>query len=218
MLNKQRGNMYGFVTHTWNPIKGKCSHDCNYCYMKRWGELNPLKLDEKDLNTNLGTDNFIFVGSSTDMFAKDVPERWIKRVMSQCMNYEGNTYLFQTKNPDRFNMFNYFDNFILCITLETNRNTDEVSQAPSPVDRVKSFGEAVIHKHKVITIEPIMDFDLEEFVDMIKSVKPEWVAIGADTGRNNLREPSWTKIRLLIAALEKFTMVRIKDNLSRLNK
>src|SRR3990167_1900105 len=31
MLNKQKGNMYGFVTHTWNPIKGKCSHNCSYC-------------------------------------------------------------------------------------------------------------------------------------------------------------------------------------------
>jgi len=25
-LNKQKGNMYGFVTHTWNVIKGKCPH------------------------------------------------------------------------------------------------------------------------------------------------------------------------------------------------
>ena len=30
MLNEQKGNMYGFVTHTWNPIKGKCFHcDCD---------------------------------------------------------------------------------------------------------------------------------------------------------------------------------------------
>ena len=30
--------MYEFVTHTWNPIKGKCYHDCSYCYMKK---INP---------------------------------------------------------------------------------------------------------------------------------------------------------------------------------
>lgn len=33
-LTKSRGNMYPFVTHTWNAIKGMCFHDCPYCYMK----------------------------------------------------------------------------------------------------------------------------------------------------------------------------------------
>jgi hypothetical protein len=28
------GNMYAFVTHTGNPIKELCPHDCSYCYMK----------------------------------------------------------------------------------------------------------------------------------------------------------------------------------------
>ena len=27
--------MYPWVTHTWNPLAGRCKHDCNYCYMKR---------------------------------------------------------------------------------------------------------------------------------------------------------------------------------------
>lgn len=31
-LTKSRGNMYPFVTHTWNAIKGICFHDCPYCY------------------------------------------------------------------------------------------------------------------------------------------------------------------------------------------
>ena len=46
MLNKQKGNMYGFVTHTWNVIKGKCPHDCEYCYMKIF-PLGELHFDEK---------------------------------------------------------------------------------------------------------------------------------------------------------------------------
>ena len=32
-LNVAKGNMYGFITHTWNPIKGHCYHQCSYCYM-----------------------------------------------------------------------------------------------------------------------------------------------------------------------------------------
>jgi hypothetical protein len=27
-LNKAKGNMYGFITDTFNIVKGACSHDC----------------------------------------------------------------------------------------------------------------------------------------------------------------------------------------------
>lgn len=30
-LNKAKGNMYEWVTHTWNPLAGECSHGCSYC-------------------------------------------------------------------------------------------------------------------------------------------------------------------------------------------
>ena len=92
-LNKQAGDMYGFVTHTWNAIKGKCMHDCCYCYMKRFPQKE-LWFDEKELKTDLGTGNFIFVGSSTDMFADNVPDEWIRKVLDYCRTFN-NTYLFQ---------------------------------------------------------------------------------------------------------------------------
>ena len=60
MLNTQKGNMYSFVTHTWNPVKGKCPHDCAYCYMKRFGKQSELHFDESELKTDLGFDNFIY--------------------------------------------------------------------------------------------------------------------------------------------------------------
>jgi hypothetical protein len=66
-LNTSKGNMYDFVTHTWNTVKGECYHDCSYCYMKRWGKLKPARFDQKELKTDLGSNNFIFVGSSCDM-------------------------------------------------------------------------------------------------------------------------------------------------------
>ena len=47
MLRESKGNMYDFITHTWNPIKGKCLHNCSYCYMKRFGEQNLLTIDRK---------------------------------------------------------------------------------------------------------------------------------------------------------------------------
>jgi len=83
-LNKTTGNMYEWITHTWNPIKGRCFHDCSYCYMKRWGEQKPVRLDAKEGKTDLGYGNFIFVGSSCDMFAEDIPDDWIIPVLIVC--------------------------------------------------------------------------------------------------------------------------------------
>jgi len=73
--------MYEFVTHTWNTVKGECYHDCSYCYMKRWGKLNPVRFDEKELKTDLGSGNFIFVGSSCDMWAENIPDKWIFKTL-----------------------------------------------------------------------------------------------------------------------------------------
>ena len=30
-LNKSKGNMYPWLTHTWNPLAGECPHKCTYC-------------------------------------------------------------------------------------------------------------------------------------------------------------------------------------------
>ena len=115
-LNKSKGNMYEFITHTWNTIKGRCYHDCSYCYMKRWGALRPVRFDTKELKTDLGTGNFIFVGSSCDMFAEDIPDKWITLTLQHCEKFGGNKYLFQTKNPKRVLQFKLL-NAVVCTTL-----------------------------------------------------------------------------------------------------
>ena len=215
MINKQKGNMYAFVTHTWNPIKGECSHDCKYCYMKLWKQ-KPLRLVESDLNDNLGQNNFIFVGSSTDMFADDVNYSWIMRVLKTCCKYPENTYLFQTKNPKRFNLFEsqFPPKNIFGITLETNRDND-LSKSPSPVNRAVCLSNYKADL-KMVTIEPIIDFDIDKFIIMIKNIKPEWINIGADSKGHNLQEPSKEKVFALIDELKKITDVKIKSNLKRI--
>ncbi|MFX1295603.1 MAG: hypothetical protein ACFFD2_12230, partial [Promethearchaeota archaeon] len=69
-----------------------------------------------------------------------------------------------------------------------------------------------------ITIEPIMDFDLNKFVQLIKVSYPKQINIGADSGNNHLPEPSKEKILELISELKKFTIVHKKKNLNRLLK
>lgn len=210
--------MYDFVTHTWNAIKGICPHDCSYCYMKRFPQ-KPMRLDANELKTDLGTGNFIFVGSSIDMFAEEIPSEWILAVLEHCKKYEGNTYLFQSKNPARFFEFasrgSFPKNTILGTTIETNFKNN-FSKAPSPEDRAKSMAGWDVSVRRMVTIEPIMDFYMPDLVELVKMAKPEWVNIGADSKNSNLPEPSKQQVDELIVELEKFTKVRRKTNLARL--
>ena len=51
--------MYEFITHTWNPIKGKCYHDCSYCYMKNIVVYErPINLVEGELQGDFGLNKF----------------------------------------------------------------------------------------------------------------------------------------------------------------
>lgn len=225
MLRPTKGNMYDFITHTWNPIKGECPHGCTYCYMKKWGAQKPLHLDEKEMRTDLGSGNYIFVGSSTDLWARDVPQKWQYKVLDKCLSASGNKYLLQTKNPMWFAAYfeaekdekrELFKDFIFCTTLETNRDITAISPSAPDTDERARMLEMLHYRglRTMITIEPIMDFGLEEFVYMIMRCHPEQVNIGADSGHNHLPEPSMKKIKALIFALrDKGIKVVQKKNL-----
>lgn len=219
MLNKQKGNMYGFITHTWNTIKGKCYHDCSYCYMKRFKNQKEVRFDEKELNTDLGENNFIFVGSSCDMFAENIKYEWIEKTLLHCQKHNKNKYLFQTKNPKNFWNKIYPHNSIICITIESNRDS-KISIAPEINERIEYFKQLPDNYFlgKMITIEPIMDFDINQLLQICVYIKPFQVNIGADSGRNNLPEPSKEKILELVTCLKSFTNVFLKDNLNRIIK
>jgi len=219
-LNKSIGNMYKDVTHTFNTIKGACPHDCTFCYMKRWGNLKSVRLDEKEFRTDLGKGNFIFVGSSCDMFADVIPSEWIIKTLMYCEKYD-NKYLFQSKNPKVFSDYGVniaaLNDFVLCTSLESNRYyKDIIKNAPSPEDR--AFAMKDIPCKKYVTIEPIMDFDTNVLFDMILAINPIQVNVGADSGNNNLLEPGKEKLEILLYELGKITKVVQKKNLQRLLK
>ena len=214
-LNISKGNMYDFVTHTWNTDKGACPHGCTYCYMRRFGEQKPVRFDEKELKTDLGEGNFIFVGSSCDMFADTIPGEWIARTLIKCMEQK-NKYLFQSKNP--FGIACRRDSIpagtVVCTTIETNRIYQDC-KAPSPSRRSQGM-EILTDFRRFVTIEPIMDFDLEPLVELIWRCEPEQVNIGADSGNNHLPEPSAEKVLALIEEIGKFTTIARKTNLGRI--
>lgn len=219
MLNKQKGNMYPWISDTWNPIRGKCPHECSYCYMKDRA-VGELRLDEKTLKDDLGEGKTIFVGSSTDMWAKEVPGEWIENVLEYCEKFPNNIYLFQTKYTARFHSFAFLMPLksIFGTTIETNRRKYNLSKAPLPEYRAAFLASYSYYEPGdfFVSIEPILDFDLDELLYMIKLVVPQFVSIGADSKGHNLPEPPPEKIKELISELKKFTEIKIKKNLSRL--
>jgi protein gp37 len=178
------------------------------------------RLSEKALSENLGTGKTIFVGSTADMFGSWVPKEWIFRVLGKCLDFSGNTYLFQTKNPAGFDWFLHPVDFfpprrILGTTIETNRYLG--GGAPSPQARFLAMRE-LFGARRMVSIEPVMDFDLEIFAAWLREISPEFVSIGADSGGNDLPEPGKEKLEALIAALRESTEVRLKPNLGRLKE
>lgn len=216
-LNKAQGNMYGFITNTFNTVKGACPHDCTFCYMKRWGHLKPVRFDEKELKTDLGSGNSIFIGSSCDMFAKEIPEDWILRTIDHCYEYEyQNNFLFQTKNPKNIRRI-FPAKTTICVSLESNRHYKEILRnSPSPMERVEQM--QLIRQPLFITVEPVLKFDTKELVEMIKSCNPVQVNIGSDSQHHNLPEPTKEELIELVSELEKFTRVIQKSNLKRILK
>ena len=219
-LVKARGNMYPFVSHTWNPIKGRCLHNCPYCYVKssrakRYYQGDPY-LSEKELKVNLGENNYIFVGSMTDMWGDWIPSAWITHILEHCQKYPKNKYLFQSKNPFRFleDAVTFEINAVWGTTIESDKQVDinVVHNRAWCLASMPSFYQ------RMVSIEPIMDFNVNSFVSMLKWIKPSFIVIGADSKGHNLPEPPAEKIRQLITELEKFTEVICKKNLGRLLK
>lgn len=221
-LNKSRGNMYPWVTHTWNPVRGRCPHGCTYCFMKN-RDVGPLRLDEKTLGDNLQSGRVIFVGSSTDMFAEAVSQDWIMRVLYNC-DQHNNAYIFQSKNPGRFLQIlssasaNKFPpRTILGTTLETNRNYDLQESGPPVWARAAIFENSKLNIFpKMISIEPVMDFDLTILLGWLRGIRPQFVSIGADSKGHGLPEPTAGELDMLVLELRKFTEVKVKKNLRRI--
>jgi protein gp37 len=172
-------------------------------------------LIESELRENMGSGKTIFVQNNSDLFADSIPKEWIFKILAHCNLYPENTYLFQSKNPKRFHEFItlFPPHTILGTTIETNKNFD-LTKAPQPSRRADAMRDIKIKK--MLSIEPICEFDLPILVGWVKLINPDFVSIGADSKKHNLPEPSKDKVNELIKALEEFTEVKIKSNLGRL--
>jgi DNA repair photolyase len=179
------------------------------------------RLIEKEFDVNYGTGRIIFIEHCNDMWAEEIPGGWIRRILYHCQLYPENTYIFQTKNPERYNK--WLDimppNKMLGCTVET---IDEVvarrvSKAPSPKDRLTVMDRLSLREKTFITIEPILYGNMDELALWINGVCPEFVNIGADSKGTGLEEPTAEEVTYLIERIKKAGIeIRQKHNLERL--
>ena len=242
---KEDGDMYPFVTHTGNVIRGFCKdHNCIYCYMRghpSWTQDDgagniidrpyyfvesqlkgcPVAMQEFDADGSR-QDRFIFLGSSTDPWARSIPDKWITRILTYCRRHQGQCcrlhggkvkWLFQSKDPARF--LEFVDlmpaDVMLATTIETNRDArqgpkGEVSKAPPVGERADALAELATRGFPIlVSVEPIMRFDLVPFLKLLFHIGPTMISIGADSrGEDERRgEPIYEPVREDITRLVK---------------
>lgn len=227
-LTKANGNMYPWVTHCHSFLRGECPHKCSYCYARDpvrghpSRQEGPLRMDCQDLHgpgTTYPRGSTVFVEHKNDLWAKEVPDEWIKQVLFLNLD-DGCRHVFQSKNPMRFVewLTTAQPDDVFGTTIETNREIPAaLSLAPPTPLRALGIREVGLSHHTFITIEPVMAFDTNDFIAMLVAARPHFINIGADSKRKGLPEPDAQSLQTLIRTLRECGIeVREKKNLARL--
>jgi len=214
-LKKSRSKMYA-GTKTWNPFKG-CEFDCSYCgptfkaQAKRQKHnctecYNYVPHYHPERLVKIPSVQTVFVCGNADVKFCDTD--FLKKIIEAIRKHRNKekTFYLQSKEPACLEPVLDLlpENVILVTTLETNRDKgyDLVSKAPSPSVRYKQFMK-LDYPRKVVTAEPIMDFDLNVFAQWIIKINPEYLWLGLNSHEKSVRlpEPSPEKLYKLAEIL-----------------
>ena len=204
-------NMYSYSDKQWNPFVG-CEFKCGYCHnsfqaqLKRYGKKNcqdcyhfkphthPKRFNDQLPRTKYL--QFIFTCANGDISFCQTD--YLTQIVARITKEKVKNFLIQSKNPATFNRITFPENVILGTTLETNRDSlyEGVSAAPKPIRRYKDF-LTVKHPLKMVTIEPVIDFDLPIMLEWMQNIKPVMIWLGYDSKKSYLPEPELAKVKEL---------------------
>jgi len=210
-------NMYDDAK-TWNPFKG-CRFDCAYCKPSFQAQAKRQKHNctlcysyiphwHMERIDKIPNAKIVFVCGNGDIaFCHKKGLRLIiNKIRENSEKHPGKTFYLQTKNPACLKPFchDFPHSIVLVTTLETNRDEgyEQISKAPKPSTRYIDF-HYIKYPRKVVSIEPIMDFDLKEFADWIIRINPEYVWMGFNSRPKQVQlpEPGPVKTRQMIEVL-----------------
>lgn len=227
MTESRMYTVEGKTVRTWNVFKG-CKFGCIYCVQREQAKRQKHRCEKcynydphmhsERLDEKFKAGETVFVAAAGDISFMHGKADQIA-VMDVMRKYKDTTFLLQTKDPHyylRLLRFGDFpDNVILGTTIETNEYPRMlISEAPYPIFRKHALHQ-VEHKRKYITIEPILKFNVNVFVEWIKEIAPEFVYVGYlnhmwKAKKLQIQEPSLEETEHLIEQLEKLTNVRRK--------
>jgi hypothetical protein len=218
-------------TETWNPFQG-CRFDCSYCRpsfqrqakrqkgkCSRCREFAPhVHYERIDIQSIPNSPTVFVCGNSDVAFCEpNAVEGMLDMIKDGRRSHPETTYYLQSKKPDCFisRLPNLPRQVVLVTTLETNRDEgyDAISKAPPPSERYRQF-LALDYPRKVVTVEPVMDFDLDIFSEWLIALRPEYVWLGLNSRPKEVQlpEPTEAKLRLLVVRLlDGGIEVRAKD-------
>lgn len=159
----------GFYDFAWNPIEG-CLHGCDYCYAKidierRGKSFDPKFYEERLEEPFKVKSSRIFCTHYTDMMGEFIPKSWIESVLNVIHLLPEHTFIFITKNPSRYYSFDFPQNCILGVTVE------------SPDKWIRAEEMIVSKNRKMCSIEPMLgSFEGKDFSQF------ELIVIGALMG------------------------------------
>ena len=171
---------------TWNPITGcvKISPGCMHCYAERMakrlqamGQPNyangfKLAMHEHALELPLQwkKPQTIFVNSMSDLFLKDVPVEFIKRVFDVMGKAQQHTFQVLTKRADRLHALSaelpWMPNIWMGVTVENNEYTHRI-------DHLRQTGAYL----KFLSIEPLLGP-----ISHLDLAGIDWVIVGGESG------------------------------------
>lgn len=200
-------HMYA-TAKTWSPFKG-CEFDCSYCrpsfqlQAKRQMHncsacYNYAPHTHPERLSRIPAADIVFVCGNADISFCDpaFTRQIIAAIKQHNARKPDKTYYFQSKRPEYLAQFvaELPRNAIIVTTLETNRDEDyaSISKAPPPSLRYQQF-QALAYPRKVVTIEPVMAFDVDTFSRWIIDLRPEYVWLGFNSREAQVRLPEPTE-------------------------
>lgn len=171
---------------TWNPTTGcsKISQGCKFCYaevmsrrlhamgIKKYKDNFKLRIHPKELETPFkwNKPKIVFVNSMSDLFHKDVPLDFIKKVfkvMNQCPQH---TFQVLTKRADLVERYNHHltwtENIWMGVSVEDERVIDRI-------DHLR-YTDAHI---KFLSLEPLIGG-----LPSLDLTNIDWVIVGGESG------------------------------------
>lgn len=217
---EQAGTAMYADTATWSPFQG-CEFDCVYCRPTFQKQAKRKKRScsqcyryephqHPSRLKKIPSKSRIFVCGNSDLsFApEDYVRDIIEAIRTHCARArKRKEFYLQSKRPECFAPHLEYlpGNVILVTTLETNRDEgyERISKAPVPSERYRQF-LGLNYPRKVLTIEPVADFDLDVMKKWIIDLNPIylWIGYNSHVKSVNYPEPDGSKITALVRHVE----------------